>query len=127
MSKGWLESLPKSSHDTWFLLIQDDEVLDVSRDPGKLMWCLLEVRADFQVYLGVRNEFDQNEVIGPCATYKHGNSNSWHLTSKLDGNRRLVGITGTPGQCIGQRLETLYLAGHFSDPVNYEYVLLSAE
>ena len=127
MSKNWLKNLPKSSHDTWFLLIQDDEVLDVSRHPGKLTWGLLSVKADFQVYLGVMNEFNNYEVIGPCATYKHGPQPTWRITSRMDGNRRLVGVTGTPGECIGQRLGALYTAGRFNDPVNYEYVLLSAE
>ena len=108
-------------------MIQDDEVLDVSMDPSRLQWCLLEVKKDFQVFLGVLNEFNKHEVVGPCATYKHGQATTWRLTSRFDGNRRLVGVTGTPGQCIGQRLNALYMAGRFNDPVNYEYVLLSAE
>lgn len=127
MTEDWLESLPKSSYGTWFLLIQDEEVLDVSRDPSKLMWELLEVKCDFQVFLGVRNEFHKYEVIGPCATYKHGPATTWRITSRMDGNRRLVGVTGTPGECIGQRLGILATGGHFNDPVNYEYVLLAVE
>jgi hypothetical protein len=127
MSESWLEALPKSSHDTWFLLIQDEEVLDVTSDPSKLLWSLLEAKKDFQVFLGIMNEFDKYEVVGPCATYKHGPATAWRLTSRMDGNKRLVSITGTPGDCIGQRLGTLCKAGRFNDPVNYEYVLLAAE
>ena len=127
MSVVWLESLPKGSHDTWFLLIQGDKVLDVTRDPGKLRWNLLEWQQDFQVFLGVINEFNTYEVVGPCATYKHGSAPTWRLTSRMDGTNRLVSITGTPAACIGQRLSTLYKAGRFNDAANYEYILLVSE
>lgn len=126
MHEQWLGSIPTVNKSPWFLLTQGDKLLDVKQDPVHLAWDLLRPKKDFKVFLGVLNEFNTYEVIGPCATYHHNGNNTWRLTSRYDNYARLVGITGLPSDCISNRLDMLNRRGYLNDPTNYERVILEA-
>ena len=122
MVEDWSEKIQGEVGPPWFILIQDGVVLDVSSRPGGLMWCLLEADSSFKVAVGVLNEFGLKEIAGLCAEYTHDVGNRWYLSSPMDGHMRMVGITGTPDECILQRLATLNRQGRFNDPLRMEFV-----
>ncbi len=124
MVENWKNKILSELGPPWFILTQGGEVLDVSHRPGALLWCLVEADSDFKVAVGVVNEFGNKEIAGICAEYLHGNDTVWYLTSPMDGVRRLVGKTGTPMECIQQRLSTLFKQGRLTNPIYLDYVLL---
>ena len=123
--ENWENMIPINTFSPWFILVQDSKIFDVSSSPGSLMWCLVDIQKNFMVLVGTLNEFDNYEIIGPCAEYWHGPGPVWYLTSPMDGPARLVGITGEPTECISNRLSTLFKRGRLSDPLNFDKVILS--
>ena len=128
MIDSWGSRMAKqrsSSYSPWFILVQNGEILDVSSRPTSLMWCLVDPDESFSVMFGILNEFGIHEILAPCAEYIQSVGSIWYLTSPFDGDRRMVGITGTSIDCISGRLALMYKKGRLDDPLNFGKVLLT--
>lgn len=121
-----LETIPEPTAVTiYFLLVQENRVLDISDRPMSLMWSLIDTDEDFSVVMGVKNEFNRCEIIAPVAEYYTGSgSDIWLLTSSLDGEDRQINSSGGACELLYSRLEALFKAGRFDSPYDYEYILL---
>jgi hypothetical protein len=109
----------------FFMLIQDDDVLDCCQDPTVLMWSLLDRASYFVVAVGVINEEGKREIVGKCAEF-HADPNGtvFYITSDVDGYLRLINKAGGPVDCIRNRIGTLYTKGMLSDPCNFSHIVL---
>ncbi len=108
----------------FFMLVQGDEVLDCCQNPNALLWTLLNDADDFSVAMGVINEEGKREIVGTCADFKAmAGSTVAHITSDMDGYRRLV-CNGAAAECIRNRVCTLYKNGQLDDPCNFARVIL---
>ncbi len=109
----------------FFMLVQDDKVLDCCQNPNVLMWTLLDAERSFAVALGVINEEGNREICGKCAefTAKPG-STVFYVTSDMDGYLRLVNNSGGAAEFLRNRVSTLFGRGLLSDPCNFSRVVL---
>ena len=92
-----------------FLLVQGDKVFGVAEQPTHLPFRDIALSKPWKIMIGTINEFRQAEIIGTAAeAYPDSSRNCWRLTSPLDGDGRLVGITGSMAGIICDRLHVLY-------------------
>jgi hypothetical protein len=107
----------------FFMLVQDDVILDCCQNPSALMWSLLDDTEDFSVGVGVINEEGKREVVGTCADF-HANPGGtvFYLTSEMDGYRRLVNKAGGSVNSVRQRVCHFFNQGYLSDPCDLTHV-----
>lgn len=103
-----------------FLAIQDGEIKGCYGSPGGLLLCKdVDFRSPFKVAIGCTNEHGEREVVGIAAEVKPwAGCIAWRITSKVDGYKRLVGVTGYPECVIARRMTAYDEAGYYADLVN---------
>jgi thiamine pyrophosphate-dependent acetolactate synthase large subunit-like protein len=109
-----------------FLLIQNDEILDISSSPVDLCYSYADRQADIIVAVGVRNELGQNEVVGICGHYRYRPFCKTWIIVVDDNIPTEVDITGNPGQLLRDCLYELKKMGRLNDPCNFSRVTIEA-
>jgi hypothetical protein len=109
-----------------FLLIQNDEILDISASPVDLSYSFADRQADIIVALGVRNEFGQNEIVGVCGHYRYRPFAKTWLVSVDDDTATETTVDGRPGQLLRDCLYELKKNGRLNDPMNFSKVVIEA-
>jgi hypothetical protein len=109
-----------------FLLIQNDEILDMSDSPVDLAYSYADKQTDIIVALGVRNEFGRNEVVGICGHYRYRPfANTWAVSVDNDTPTETT-VDGRPGQLLRDCLYELKKQGRLNDPMNFSRVMIEA-
>jgi|WetSurMetagenome_2_1015567.scaffolds.fasta_scaffold01858_21 hypothetical protein len=109
----------------FYMLVQDNDVLDCCQSPNALLWTALDPTKNFAVAIGVINEEGQKEVVGTCATFEaKADGTVYYLTSDIDGYMRMVNKAGGPVETIKDRVCFLYKQGYLSDPCNFSKIAL---
>jgi hypothetical protein len=113
-----------------FLLVQKGKVLDVCRDPIHLGYSILDDFLDFQVYVGVRNEFGKKEIAGPIAKVWVANSYGKYTLNIKCGHtynaQSTMTATEAPCEVVARQLKHLYNANLLNDPASLPQVHLFA-
>jgi hypothetical protein len=123
---GTLVELPVVSA---FLLIQNGKLLDVSTDPSKLNFAILNEFNDWQVFAGARNEFKRCEILGPVArVWCNGGYSKFtvHTTYHETDNSASFTATTLPSAVIKDELRRLYRMRALLDPCSLGLVKLFA-
>ncbi len=98
-----------------FLLIQG-EIIDVCERPDKLNFAFVDTVSDFKVAIACTNEFGEREVIGIVAEARPMlGCMAWRVSSKIDGQRRLVGSVDGMKDLLRKRLQTYWQLHLFPD------------
>jgi hypothetical protein len=100
----------------YFLLIQDDHVVDWDTNPGHLSLAGLDALAGFKIAVAHVNEFGDKEVIGIAADVAplYGCA-TWRISSNQDGMHRLVNSGGCPARLARRRLRVMFTQGWYGD------------
>lgn len=97
-----------------FVLVQDD-VLCVTEYLSDMPWHCLDEDRDWQLLMGIINEFGKPEIIGTVVEiYPAPNKPCWRISSPLDGKYRLVGATGTLVGLVIDRLRVMFRGGVYT-------------
>jgi hypothetical protein len=109
-----------------FLLIQNDEILDINSSPVALCYSYADRQADIIVAMGVRNEFRQNEIVGVVGHYRYRPfAKTWMVW--IDNDIPLeVDIDGKPGELLRNCLYELKKNGKLNDPMSFSKVIIEA-
>jgi len=100
----------------YFLLIQDDHVVDWDTNPAHLSLAELDAFAGFKVAVAHVNEFGDKEVVGIAAdVLPLADCVTWRITSNQDGMHRLVNSAGCPARLARHRLRAMFAQGWFKD------------
>lgn len=110
----------------YFLLIQNDTVLDVKESPVTLAYRLAHPQADIKVAIGVVNEFKVKEIVGVCGVYLYRPlACAWAL--QIDNNKpAFVKVSDNPGKMLRDLLYQMKKRGLLSDVLNFGRVTITA-
>ena len=112
-----------------YLLIQDNNILDVCNDPSKLNFELLNEYFDWRIYAGCKNEFGQKEIAGIVAKVWCTNSYSnYVITAKCSQYDIKIACAASepPSTIIAAQLQRMYRQKQLSDPTNLGGICLFA-
>jgi len=103
----------------YFLLIQNDQVVDWTNAPDHLTFGGLDAFAGFKIAVAHVNEFGDKEVIGLAADVAPlSGCTTWRITSNQDGQYRLINSGGCPAELVRRRLRVMFEQGWFEDLAN---------
>lgn len=108
--------MTKRDPKTRFLLIQDEEILDVATGPDNLLYSAVDGTAAFHVAIGCINEFGKPEVVGVIASaFPTVDATHLRVTSLMDFANRMTGFSVSMTVLIRNRLNSYYAQGYFDD------------